>query len=133
MGIFRYSQCSFKEKIKDYQCNCSPVAVTFTVHLFFNGFLKNRKLDTYFCNSFSIIHKSDKKRQMIRKQNSIIVKNKLSMQKTDEICYALIGINEDEVIRDKIHIYAQLFFQMKYQEWQHISKIRKTLNVKFQH
>lgn len=35
------------------------------------------------------------------------------MQKTDEICYALIGINV-EVIRDKIHIYAQLFFQMKY-------------------
>ena len=55
------------------------------------------------------------------------------MQETDEICQALIGINVDEVIRDKIHIYAQLFFQMKYQEWQHISKIRKTLSVKFQH
>lgn len=55
------------------------------------------------------------------------------MQKTDEICYALIGINVDEVIRDKIHIYAQLFFSDEYQEWQHISKIRKTLNVKFQH
>lgn len=55
------------------------------------------------------------------------------MQKTDEMCYALIGINVNGVIRDKIHIYAQLFFQMKCLEWQRISKIRKTLSVKFQH
>lgn len=55
------------------------------------------------------------------------------MQKTDEICYALFGINVNEVIRNKIHIYAQLFFQMKYQEWQHIGKIRKPLSVKLQH
>lgn len=55
------------------------------------------------------------------------------MQKTDEICCAHFGINVNEVIRDKMHIYAQLFFQMKYWEWQHIGKIRKPLSVKFQH